>query len=212
MRVSQLFNTPQQQLEEQAVRVSQLFKILFIMSSSKVHIIKVTLLLSMSYFLYGMMRKSIPVSTPMLLSNMEFTKSDIGLLSASFGVGFGVSKVIGGVICDCYSCKLILVIGVLTASLSTLSVLLILPNGYTCERDQSVGVMSALVTDMMTVLEPVRDMVGILQLGRQGWFRVLWFCHGFAQGVGWPAIASLIYDNFDVIGRGTVWSIISSVS
>lgn len=135
---------------------------------------KATCLLSLAYLLYGMLRKAVPVSTSLLIQQMDFSKTDIGLISASFGIGFGLSKLIGGFLCDIVSCKKILTIGLFTASLSSLVFLLIQP-------DMSI------------------------------YFRLVWLWHGFAQGVGWPAIASLIYDNFDSVGRGSVWSLISSV-
>ena len=136
---------------------------------------KATFLLSLAYLLYGMLRKAVPVSTSLLIQEMNFSKADIGLISASFGVGFGLSKLIGGFLCDIYSCKKILTLGLCTASVSSLVFLLI-------ESNRSLS------------------------------FRLVWLWHGFAQGVGWPAIASLIYDNFDSVGRGSVWSLISSVS
>ena len=115
-----------------------------------------------------------PVTTPSLLHELDFSKADIGLISASFGVGFGLSKLVGGYVCDVYSCRRILASGLLIASISCLCFLLI-------------------------------------PLKFSWYFRLVWFCHGFAQGVGWPAIASLIYDHFDAAGRSSVWSIISSV-
>jgi sugar phosphate permease len=131
-------------------------------------------LLCLAYLLYGMLRKTVPVTTSLLIENLSFSKTDIGLISATFGVGFGLSKLIGGFLCDIYSCRKILALGLYTASMMSILFLLIQPDMKIC-------------------------------------YRLAWFWHGFAQGVGWPSIASLIYDNFDVIGRGTVWSLISSV-
>ena len=133
-----------------------------------------TFLLSLAYLLYGMLRKTVPVTTSLLIQHLDFSKADIGFISAAFGVGFGSSKLIGGFLCDIYSCKKMLTLGLFTASVSSLAFLLIRPE------------MKAS-------------------------FRVVWFWHGFAQGVGWPTIASLICDNYDDLGRGTVWSLISSV-
>ena len=144
-------------------------------NSNKAFRFKAALLLSLSYLLYGMLRKTVPVTTSLLIHDIGFSKADIGLISASFGLGFGISKLLGGYVCDIYSCKIILALGLLTAAVSCL---------------------------IFIFIPPIYDI----------YFRGIWLLHGFGQGVGWPAIASLIYDNFDIIGRSSVWSIISSVS
>jgi sugar phosphate permease len=41
---------------------------------------------------------------------------------------------------------------------------------------------------------------------------MIWFLNGCIQGIGWPALASIIFENFDVIHRGTAWSAATSVS
>ena len=43
-------------------------------------------------------------------------------------------------------------------------------------------------------------------------FSIIWLLNGCIQGVGWPALASIIFENFDNSMRGTAWSIATSVS
>ena len=39
----------------------------------------------------------------------------------------------------------------------------------------------------------------------------LWFLNGCVQGLGWPALASIIFDQYDQSTRGTVWSAATAV-
>lgn len=125
------------------------------------------------YLIYSAARRTLTVSLPLLLIDLNLSKSDIGIISSNFSLAYGFSKFFWSIICDKFSCKLLFIFGLIFSSLLC----------FAFTFGTSVEYLS-----------------------------FIWFLNGSIQGVGWPALASIIFDNFENSMRGTAWSIATSVS
>lgn len=128
--------------------------------------------LCIGYGVYSAVRRTLAISLPLLISDLQLTKADIGLITSYFSVAYGMSKFLWSVACDRFSCKILFIFGLLATSILCIAFTM----------GSSVEYLS-----------------------------VIWFLNGCVQGVGWPALASIIFNNFDSSQRGTAWSTATSV-
>lgn len=131
------------------------------------------LAICVGYLIYSSMRRTLTVSLPLLLSDLQLTKSEIGIISSNFSIAYGFSKFFWSIICDKFSCKLLFILGLIFSSLLCIAFTF----GTTVQ-----------------------------------YLSIIWFINGTIQGVGWPALASIIFENFENSMRGIAWSIATSVS
>ena len=77
--------------------------------------------LTIGYATYSASRRSLPVAMPFLLSNSSagpgLTNVELGMLSSSFSIAYGLSKFFGGVLSDFVSCRALFTGGLLLAGI-----------------------------------------------------------------------------------------------
>ena len=81
----------------------------------------VAFLLCAGYFIYSLLRKCLVVCTPWLLQDntINFSKTELGLLSSYFSLAYGISKCLGSVVTDySISCNKMFIFGLLGCSVS----------------------------------------------------------------------------------------------
>ena len=66
--------------------------------------------------MYNCLKKSAAFALPAMRSELEYSKRDIGLISSSFAVSYGVSKFIFGILSDFSSSKTLFSLGLFTGS------------------------------------------------------------------------------------------------
>jgi sugar phosphate permease len=124
------------------------------------------------YAIYSAVRRTLAISLPLMLHDLQLTKSDLGIITSNFSLAYGASKFIWSLACDQISCKLLFLFGLIMTSVLCVAFTL----------GSSVEYLSAI-----------------------------WFLNGCMQGVGWPALASIIFENFESSQRGTAWSAATAV-
>jgi sugar phosphate permease len=130
-------------------------------------------ILCLAYFTLASLRKAVSVAMPWMITELNLTKHDVGMVSSGFSTAFGISKFIGSIASDHISSRILLCCTIFLSGCCAI-------------------------------------WFGISSLPYM--FAISWTIHGLAQGVGWPAISTLIYGHFSEGYRGTVWSIVTSVS
>ena len=73
------------------------------------------------YVLYTMTRKLVTVATPNIVTEQYLTKTQIGLLSSYFSLGYGVSRLIASVLTDFMSCRALFCGGLAAASFAIIA-------------------------------------------------------------------------------------------
>ncbi|XP_041366360.1 glucose-6-phosphate exchanger SLC37A4-like [Gigantopelta aegis] len=76
--------------------------------------------LYIGYMLYVFVRKSFSFATPAVLQHEEMEKNHLGLIVSSQMVGYTISKLIGGVLVDMYSPKLVFSVGLFFTGLTAI--------------------------------------------------------------------------------------------
>ncbi|CAM9893377.1 unnamed protein product [Heterosigma akashiwo] len=67
---------------------------------------------------YNTARKSLSVASPLLMDELNFSKMEIGSITSSFTLCYGLSKFIGGVLSDMFSNKVLFTAGLFCAGLT----------------------------------------------------------------------------------------------
>jgi sugar phosphate permease len=70
------------------------------------------------YACYSLLRKSLSVSVPFMRTSLNLTKTDIGNISTSFSIAYGVSKFVGGVVSDFLPADILFAAGLFLAALA----------------------------------------------------------------------------------------------
>lgn len=129
--------------------------------------------LCLGYAILSGMRKTLSVSLPMLMADLELSKSDVGVIASNFALAYGLSKFIGSVLSDYVSCRVLFTSSILLTSVLSMTF------GF-------------------------------------GWnlkfLCIVWFMSGCVQGLGWPALSTIIFDQYSQAERGTVWSAATAVT
>lgn len=76
-------------------------------------------------FYYSVAKKSLPVAIPQLERTLSVTTEDLGKISSSFSIAYGVGKIIGGVVCDMLSPYILYVVGLYLAAFVNLSIIFV---------------------------------------------------------------------------------------
>lgn len=72
------------------------------------------------YAFYSLLRKSLSVSVPLMRTSLNLTKTDVGNISTSFSITYGISKLVGGVVSDFLPADILFAAGLFLAALSNL--------------------------------------------------------------------------------------------
>jgi sugar phosphate permease len=128
--------------------------------------------LCLGYAILSGIRKTLSVSLPLLMADLELSKSDVGVIASNFALAYGMSKFVGSVLSDYVSCRILFASSILLTSLCTM--------------------LFGFGSDLTFLC-------------------VVWFVNGCVQGLGWPALAAIIFDQYSQAARGTVWSAATAV-
>lgn len=84
---------------------------------SKMHI-HITFSLFLGYSVANILRKSLPNSWIQISQEFKLTKTEYGDIMSLFALIFGIGKLVGGILSDKWSCKILLITSICIASLT----------------------------------------------------------------------------------------------
>lgn len=79
--------------------------------------IEMFVLIMVGYMLYYIVRKNFNVASPLLVEQLHFTKTEVGFISSSFAVSYGLSKFALGTLADRSNVKRFLCVGLIGSAL-----------------------------------------------------------------------------------------------
>ncbi|KEH96729.1 MFS transporter [Clostridium botulinum] len=71
-----------------------------IKASYKKYRIRMFIMIIIGYMSYYLVRKNFAIASPLLVQNLHFSKTEIGLISSAFAISYGLSKFILGTLAD----------------------------------------------------------------------------------------------------------------
>ncbi|MGL5245690.1 MAG: MFS transporter, partial [Sarcina sp.] len=74
------------------------------------------LMIMMGYMCFYLVRKNFSMSTPLLITNLHFSKAEIGLINSAFAISYGLSKFLLGTLADRSNVKNFLCFGLLASA------------------------------------------------------------------------------------------------
>lgn len=122
--------------------------------------------------------------------SLGLSNKDFGDFSAGFSMGYGIFKLIGGVMTDFVCAHFLFSCGLLAASLLNFA----------------FPFVASLLLDETNSANPDRDayLIGLI------W--TFWSLNGILQGVGGPALSKVVIQSVDPQKRSLIWSNLHSVS
>ena len=78
--------------------------------------IRVFLMIILGYMCFYIVRKNFSMSAPLLITNLHFSKAEIGLINSAFAISYGLSKFVLGTLADKSNVKKFLMLGLLASA------------------------------------------------------------------------------------------------
>ncbi|HAT4307255.1 MFS transporter [Clostridium perfringens] len=78
--------------------------------------IRVFLMIILGYMCFYLVRKNFSMSAPLLITNLHFSKAEIGLINSAFAISYGLSKFVLGTLADKSNVKKFLMLGLLASA------------------------------------------------------------------------------------------------
>ena len=78
--------------------------------------IRVFIMIMVGYMSFYLVRKNFAIASPLLIQNLHFSKTEIGLISSAFAISYGLSKFILGTLADKSNVKNYLCTGLLASA------------------------------------------------------------------------------------------------
>ena len=72
------------------------------------------------YAILSGIRKTLPVALPLIMADLNLSKSDVGMIASNFALAYGSSKFIGSIVSDYVSCKTLYTVAIISTSLLTI--------------------------------------------------------------------------------------------
>ncbi|MGG5463290.1 MFS transporter [Clostridium sp. B9] len=79
--------------------------------------VRVFLMIVLGYMCFYLVRKNFSMSAPLLITNLHFSKAEIGLINSAFAISYGLSKFVLGTLADKSNVKKFLIVGLLASAL-----------------------------------------------------------------------------------------------
>lgn len=151
---------------------------------------------------YALPKRSLPASFPFMKESLGLINKDYGDISAGFSLGYGLFKLIGGVVTDFVSAQFLFSCGLLAASFLNFifpHIALMIINGNQLSMEDPTDQFRQEAT-------VVRDAT----LVRMIW--IFWTLNGILQGVGGPALSKVVIQSISSERRNSIWSNLHAVS
>lgn len=83
----------------------------------KIYRVRVFLMIILGYMCFYLVRKNFSMSAPLLITNLHFSKAEIGLINSAFAISYGLSKFILGTLADKSNVKKFLMLGLIASAI-----------------------------------------------------------------------------------------------
>ncbi len=143
---------------------------------------------------YALPKRSLPASFPFMKDSLRLSNKDYGNFSAGFSLGYGLFKLIGGVMTDFVSAHRLFACGLMAASL------------LNCIFPQVINLMNE---DFYDNVDKNGSIINDSSMVHIVW--IFWTLNGVLQGVGGPALSKVVIQNFSSSRRSAIWSNLHSV-